>query len=947
MHSFITRSRFFALATSCMLAAWCWTEASAQPIWRYFMNSTVEEDAYRASGIIVGDPDGDGPIDTTLIGTMKIGLPPAVYRVVYWKDGRWFPLGGPFNDSISSLCMWDLDGDGPQPLRVVAAGSFDNIDGEAISRVAWWSGTQWRPIGSGIPSSLSVEHVVAWDSDGAGPGRPKLVVAAPGPAGPGSYGGALIWNGVSWAALPIKPSANDDIHGLYVWDADGAGPSLPKVVFLGDFTRIGGIDANSIAVWDGSQWSTLGSGITGEVAYAVNAATWDRDQDGVAELLVVGGYVSVGGIPQNGLFAWDGTQWIEFGTLDVHQSTRVLEFVCEQSDGSTESVLVVGGRFEHSNPQGIRGIGMWDGNEWSSMDRGTEGYIDQVHDLVSLDFDGSGPLPSTVVGYGQSLLFEDYANGSSAFAVWDKDKWRPLHDPSGSDPRAACYWDPDGPGPRRAVAVVAGDFTWVGIHPAQRLSYWDSRRWRELGGGLTGSVRTLTTIPSDAMQTDGDLLVVGGANIQAGTSPLGDVAIWNGVSWTTHDLGVTSGSVTKIINVHGSHIHGVPDSTLLIAAHYNGISIFDGHSWTRLGADLPRQGQVCLWDMDGDGPLLPRLVTATSGIEPRYIRMWNGTVWETLASFWYTPLALNQWDPDGGGPQAPLLLMAGNLSRVNGVNMTGIASFDGVTWQQLGPLSGDVNQLLVVPNANSGEPDRLIAIGNILSNPLHPTTTCAEWNATTWWWDLLGGLLFKFGKPYATDDFIPTVGAFHSDDAGVRILVAGDGAGAEFALPEPVITQTLATPVNCSGATIEVKAYAVPYIMSDPVEVKWYFNGSQLQASEKIQIEDLQDGVATLVVSPATATDAGIYQCEIVCAYGVTRGELVHVDPFAGCCPADYNRDSIGGDILDFLDFFEDFAACEGQPAPCGTRGNPDINADTLVDILDFLDFFEAFGTGC
>ncbi|MBX3360423.1 MAG: LamG domain-containing protein [Phycisphaeraceae bacterium] len=63
-------------------------------------------------------------------------------------------------------------------------------------------------------------------------------------------------------------------------------------------------------------------------------------------------------------------------------------------------------------------------------------------------------------------------------------------------------------------------------------------------------------------------------------------------------------------------------------------------------------------------------------------------------------------------------------------------------------------------------------------------------------------------------------------------------------------------------------------------------------------------------------------------------------------CPADYNADIIV-DILDFLDFFEDFGSCDQQPAPCGTLGDADFNGDTGVDILDFLDFFEAFGSGC
>lgn len=64
-------------------------------------------------------------------------------------------------------------------------------------------------------------------------------------------------------------------------------------------------------------------------------------------------------------------------------------------------------------------------------------------------------------------------------------------------------------------------------------------------------------------------------------------------------------------------------------------------------------------------------------------------------------------------------------------------------------------------------------------------------------------------------------------------------------------------------------------------------------------------------------------------------------------CPASYNNDGVPGDILDFLDFLDDFGACENLPPPCGSWGDPDLNGDTFVDVLDFLDFLDSFGTGC
>lgn len=64
-------------------------------------------------------------------------------------------------------------------------------------------------------------------------------------------------------------------------------------------------------------------------------------------------------------------------------------------------------------------------------------------------------------------------------------------------------------------------------------------------------------------------------------------------------------------------------------------------------------------------------------------------------------------------------------------------------------------------------------------------------------------------------------------------------------------------------------------------------------------------------------------------------------------CLADYNGTPDAGDILDFLDFIQDFSDCTNLPAPCGQFGDPDLNGDTNIDILDFLDFVDAFGQGC
>lgn len=75
---------------------------------------------------------------------------------------------------------------------------------------------------------------------------------------------------------------------------------------------------------------------------------------------------------------------------------------------------------------------------------------------------------------------------------------------------------------------------------------------------------------------------------------------------------------------------------------------------------------------------------------------------------------------------------------------------------------------------------------------------------------------------------------------------------------------------------------------------------------------------------------------------------LANLDLFIGSppCAADYNGDT-EFDVLDFLDFFDDFGTCNQLPGPCGTVGNADYNGDTIVDVADFLDYLHIFGTGC
>lgn len=91
------------------------------------------------------------------------------------------------------------------------------------------------------------------------------------------------------------------------FEADGTNGSVNAIVINngilyagGSFTCIGGIAANSIAKWDGTTWSALGSGTTGFV-YAMAISGTD---------LYVGGYfTTAGGVAANRIAKWNGSTW--------------------------------------------------------------------------------------------------------------------------------------------------------------------------------------------------------------------------------------------------------------------------------------------------------------------------------------------------------------------------------------------------------------------------------------------------------------------------------------------------------------------------------------------------------------------------------------------------------------------------------------------------------------
>jgi hypothetical protein len=286
--------------------------------------------------ILVADRSGNvyaGGAFTTAGGV------PANY-VAKWNGSVWSALGSGMNNRVNALV---LDGAG----NLYAGGEFTSAGGVQANFVAEWDGNAWSPVSYGLDNSVTA---LAMDSSGtlyAGGFLPVLSYYFGAPFGSTHVAG---WNGAGWYALPdlwghvsalaVDPAGNlfaggnafiAELNG-YQWLVSGIAGCPPSALFPavnsfvvdcagnlyagGAFTSIAGISANCIAVWDGTQWSALGSGLNGQV----NAMAL-----GPSEKLYVGGAFTTAGSNVSAYAAQANVAPFDFPIL-VCPTNMTLEF---------------------------------------------------------------------------------------------------------------------------------------------------------------------------------------------------------------------------------------------------------------------------------------------------------------------------------------------------------------------------------------------------------------------------------------------------------------------------------------------------------------------------------------------------------------------------------------------------------------------------------------------
>lgn len=324
----------WCLALALLLLAASGASAQCEPRWIPGVGSPGVNSWVTA--MVNWDPDGPGPRTSVLVlggwfGTannMNVGC------IATWDPitGEWGSIGSGIGYYVGALAVLPNN-------DLVAGGWFESAGGVPASGIARWDGSAWRAMGSGVSRETydSGVNALAVLPNGALIAAGKFASAGGVPVN-----NIARWDGQSWSALGGGTQGTHPAVSSLAVLHDGS------LIAAGSFESIGGSPIAQLARWDGASWTDLSPpiGQAVEIAYP-NALLTASD----GSLLVAGRSIATSIFGAGFVARWDGSMWTTLGT---GTNVEVLALT-ELPSGD----IIAGGNFTSAGGVGANCIAMW------------------------------------------------------------------------------------------------------------------------------------------------------------------------------------------------------------------------------------------------------------------------------------------------------------------------------------------------------------------------------------------------------------------------------------------------------------------------------------------------------------------------------------------------------------------------------------------------------------
>lgn len=175
---------------------------------------------------------------------------------------------------------------------------------------------------------------------------------------------AATFSDANWVTMGGVPGVNGWVNTMVM-------SAVGDLYVGGSFRAAGSVLASSVAKWDGTNWSALGSGVNRQVR---SLAVLGSD-------LYTGGlFASAGGVAANAIAKWDGSNWSPLGSgTGGYYPDDPHVYALALSGGE----LYAGGSFTNAGGIAADFIAKWDGSKWSALGSGVACYMAGYEPRVS------------------------------------------------------------------------------------------------------------------------------------------------------------------------------------------------------------------------------------------------------------------------------------------------------------------------------------------------------------------------------------------------------------------------------------------------------------------------------------------------------------------------------------------------------------------------------------
>jgi hypothetical protein len=661
----------------------------------------------RAFGASISVSSGEAQIG--VLSASSVTILESAPNTGAFSDADWISMGGlPGANDQGVVHATAMDGSG----NLYVGGAFKVIGNVVANGIAKWNGSTWSALGSGMNGSDGDNaHIYALAVSGG-----DLYAAGSFTAAGGiSANNIAKWNGSQWSAL--GNGTDETVRALAIIGND--------LYAGGFFTEAGGVKASGIAKWNGSTWSSLGSGISGSNPTVVDALAVHGNA-----LYAAGGFTTAGGISVNNIAKWNGISW---SALENGMDKRVRALAVSGDD------LYAAGDFTTAGATFANRIAKWNGSAWSGLGSGLGSSVSGSY----------SPVYALAASGSDIYAGGDFntAGGITAnkIAKWNGSAWSAL----GSGMSSSGGTSSGGQKHVEALVVNGNDlyaggwFTKAGEVTASYIAKWNGSAWSALGSGIDGAIHTFAVSGSD--------LYAGGWLTTAGGTMVSRIAKWNGSAWSA--LGSGMNGIVYALAASGGELYVAGSFTTAGGTTANRIAKWNGSAWSTLGSGM--NGEVKALAVSGSDVYAGGEFTTAGGNTVNRIAKWNGSAWSALGTgmnSFVQALAV------GGGD----LYAGGNFTTAGGNTVNRIAKWNGSAWSPLATGMNDQVYSLAVNGGDLYAGGFFTTAGGVFANQI------AKWNGSVW--SALGGGMGG-GDPF------PFVGALavRGNDlyAGGRFTTAG------------------------------------------------------------------------------------------------------------------------------------------------------------------------------